>query len=189
MIISILIMDSVEMKDAESSSGEDDFVPPPPKQSSAAPSKASRTEREEKLRQMMDEEDGDDDDDGDDDETDKADETNEDYEMVDAPSPSNPIDAPQTSKRKSPSPPPPAPEVSHGRRRGRRKVMKKRTMKDAEGYLVTKEEPVWESFSEEDRPPPAQKPKVQVGGIKGKATSSAKGQGNLMSFFGKGPKK
>ena len=174
------------MKDAESSSNEDDFVPPPPKQSSAAPSKASRTEREEKLRQMMDVEEEEDDDDK---EADKAEEINEDYEMVDAPSPSNPIDAPETSKRKSPSPPAPAPEVSNGRRRGRRKVMKKKTMKDAEGYLVTKEEPAWESFSEEDKPPPAQKPKVQVGGVKGKATSSAKGQGNLMSFFGKGAKK
>lgn len=37
-----------------------------------------------------------------------------------------------------------------GRKRGRRKVIKKRTMKDEEGYLVTKEEAVWESFSESE---------------------------------------
>ena len=37
-----------------------------------------------------------------------------------------------------------------GRRRGARKVIKKRTMKDEDGYLVTKEVSVWESFSESE---------------------------------------
>lgn len=78
------------------------------------------------------------------------------------------------------------------RRRGRRKVMKKRTMKDEEGYLVTKEEAVWESFSEDE---PASQPKSKTAKIQSQHKSSAgsaragvkaagKG-GNIMSFFGK----
>ncbi|EER42074.1 DUF1237 domain-containing protein [Histoplasma capsulatum H143] len=71
-----------------------------------------------------------------------------------------------------------------GRRRGRRQVMKKTTIKDAEGYLVTKEEPVWESFSEDEAPPPVKrKPAVSVNS---KPTSSNKGsqktgQGNIIA--------
>ena len=73
--------------------------------------------------------------------------------------------------------------------------MKKRTMKDEEGYLVTKEEAVWESFSEEE---PASQPKSrtvfpaktqsQHKGSTGSAKTSMKvpGKGgNIMSFFGK----
>ena len=167
---------------ALSSSEEDDFVPPPTKQSKTSTSRPSRIEREEKLRQMM----MDDDDDENPEETNEA---NEDSEMVDASSPSNPIDAPERTKARSPSPSAPAPEISNGRRRGRRKIMKKKTMKDAEGYLVTKEEPAWESFSEEDKPVAPPKPKVQVAVAKGRPTSSAKNQGNLMAFLGKNPKK
>jgi DNA polymerase delta subunit 3 len=73
------------------------------------------------------------------------------------------------------------------RRRGRRKVMKKRTMKDEEGYLVTKEEAVWESFSEDEpasQPKPKGQPKSSSG--TGKASGKAAGKGgNIMSFFGK----
>lgn len=81
------------------------------------------------------------------------------------------------------------------RRRGRRKVMKKRTMKDEEGYLVTKEEAVWESFSEDE---PASQPhsrtafptkiqsqhKSSAGSAKASLKAAGKG-GNIMSFFGK----
>jgi DNA polymerase delta subunit 3 len=81
------------------------------------------------------------------------------------------------------------------RRRGRRKVMKKRTMKDEEGYLVTKEEVVWESFSE-DEPASQPKPKAafptktssqpKSSSGTGKASGKATGKGaNIMSFFGK----
>lgn len=87
------------------------------------------------------------------------------------------------------------------RRRGKRKVMKKRTTKDEDGYLVTKEEAVWESFSE-DEPEPAP-PKTAAATAKpafGKSTQSQsqsqgkpgakKGMtgaksGSIMSFFGK----
>ena len=79
--------------------------------------------------------------------------------------------------------------------------MKKKTVKDEEGYLgeiillsmhgrllissllVTVEEPSWESFSEDEpAPPPKKKPAVSAP----KAKSAAKpGQGNIMSFFSK----
>lgn len=97
--------------------------------------------------------------------------------------------------------------VSGGRRRGRRKVMKKKTLRDEEGYLgwfppficgprslrslirsaVTKEEPAWESFSE-DEPPPKETTLTSTPSsisTKGQKTTAKKGQGNLMSFFGK----
>ena len=52
--------------------------------------------------------------------------------------------------------------------------------------IVTKEEAVWESFSEDEAP--ASKPKPIVSASSGKPKSSgggAKGQGNIMNFFGK----
>lgn len=75
-------------------------------------------------------------------------------------------------------------EVTEGRRRGRRRVMKKKVTKDAEGYLVTKEEPAWESFSE-DEPQPASK-KAKLPSVNAAAAGKGKkGQGNIMNFFGK----
>ncbi|KAK5264948.1 CDC27 protein [Exophiala xenobiotica] len=88
------------------------------------------------------------------------------------------------------------------RRRGKRKVMKKRTTKDEDGYLVTKEEAVWESYSEDEpepTPAPAKKelqpPKSSFGANKSQSQQSAsqkgggkaapKKGGNIMSFFGK----
>lgn len=72
--------------------------------------------------------------------------------------------------------------VSGGRRRGRRRVMKKKTVKDEEGYLVTKEEPVWESFSEDEPAPKKMKtPVSSLSTAKGKKA----GQGSIMSFFSK----
>jgi len=89
----------------------------------------------------------------------------------------------------------PTTTVSNGRRRGRRRVMKKKTTKDAEGYLVTKEDMAWESFSESDREPEVKKaaaPSVSKDTAKTKAgaggaggAAKKKGQGNIMSFFGK----
>ena len=78
------------------------------------------------------------------------------------------------------------------RRRGRRKVMKKRTMKDEEGYLVTKEEAAWESFSEDEvevKPKPktvfpTTKVKSEAKGGKATGKTAAK-SGNIASFFGK----
>ncbi|EXJ84027.1 hypothetical protein A1O3_04694 [Capronia epimyces CBS 606.96] len=81
------------------------------------------------------------------------------------------------------------------RRRGRRKVMKKRTMKDEDGYLVTKEEAAWESFSEDEPEPVPKKeaPRSSLGSGKTQSNSQkgaggkpgAKKGGTIMSFFGK----
>ena len=79
------------------------------------------------------------------------------------------------------------------RRRGKRKVMKKRTTKDEEGYLVTKEEAVWESFSEDEpvsQPKPkasfSTKPQSQSKASGGKVAGKTAGKGgNIMNFFGK----
>lgn len=81
------------------------------------------------------------------------------------------------------------------RRRGKRKVIKKRTAKDEDGYLVTKEEEVYESFSE-DEPQPAKKPAFSA--MKSSASSKPSSQKSnapasgttgkkkdIMSFFGK----
>lgn len=76
--------------------------------------------------------------------------------------------------------------VQDGRRRGRRRVMKKKKVKDEDGYLVTKEEAVWESFSE-DEPAPKKLKSASFktpSAAKGKATDR-KGQGSIASFFKK----
>ncbi|KAF1348010.1 DNA polymerase subunit Cdc27 [Delphinella strobiligena] len=75
--------------------------------------------------------------------------------------------------------------VTNGRRRGRRRIMKKKTVKDEEGYLVTREEAAWESFSEDE--PAPKRPKTSTpapAAAKGKKGSKI-GQGNIMSFFKK----
>ncbi|EZF33712.1 hypothetical protein H109_02897 [Trichophyton interdigitale MR816] len=138
----------------------------------------SRKDREERLRKMM-----------------------EDEDMPDAPeSPPEEEEAPEESDQASlastPAPPQkqepePEPESSVSdkrptgqRRRGRRQVMKKKVSRDAEGYLVTKEEPVWESFSEDEPEPQKRKPlpSSSAKSTKGGAKSS---QGSIMSFFGR----
>lgn len=76
-----------------------------------------------------------------------------------------------------------------GRRRGRRQVKKKKTVKDDEGYLVTREEVAWESFSEEEPAPPKTKSfglsssQVSKGGKS--SGKPGQGKGNIMSFFSK----
>ncbi|RKF62915.1 hypothetical protein OnM2_029028 [Erysiphe neolycopersici] len=77
------------------------------------------------------------------------------------------------------------------KRRSRRRVMKKTTYKDEEGYLVTKEEPAWESFSEDEPSVPIPKPMVKNQNQQSTTSKPKKGtvgksmQGNIMSFFGK----
>ena len=75
--------------------------------------------------------------------------------------------------------------VEGGRTRGKRKVMKKKTTKDEDGFLVTTEEAVWESFSEDE--PDSKKVKAQSSSFgKGTKKSVKQGQGNIMNFFKKG---
>ncbi|KAJ5257002.1 hypothetical protein N7478_013106 [Penicillium angulare] len=123
--------------------------------------------REEKLKQMME-------DDADDEEMpDADDEEPEEPEREPTPVEQPPVAKPVELKEEV--------TVQGGRRRGKRQIMKKRTVKDDEGYLVTREEPTWESFSEDEPAPPKKKPTVNVPIRKG----AKPGQGNIMSFFGK----
>lgn len=130
----------------------------------------SRSERAEELRKMMEDED------------EEVEDAVEDTPQISQQS--EPVDASISQKESSTEPT----VVNEGRRRGRRKVMKKKTIKDEEGYLVTKEEPAWESFSEEE--PPSRKQKTAVSTPissvgKGKKSGGKPGQGSIMSFFGK----
>ncbi|KAK6008028.1 hypothetical protein QM012_004842 [Aureobasidium pullulans] len=132
----------------------------------------SRKEREDELRRMMD---------------------MEDEPMADAPAKAAVAEVPEAADDESDSgaqatqtkeEPEETVTVSDGRRRGRRKVMKKKTVQDEEGYLVTREEAAWESFSEEE--PAPKKAKVSVAPTTAKTKKAApKGQGNIMSFFSK----
>jgi DNA polymerase delta subunit 3 len=51
--------------------------------------------------------------------------------------------------------------------------------------VVTREEAVWESFSEDEPVPPKPKVSTPVQSVKGKKGGAKPGQGNIMSFFGK----
>ncbi|TID25956.1 DNA polymerase subunit Cdc27 [Venturia nashicola] len=133
----------------------------------AEASRKARREQEEALKRMM--------------------ESDEDEPMADAPAveeaveEGSPIDEiPKDEEKKE------SVTVQSGRRRGRRRVIKKRTMKDDEGYLVTKEEAVWESFSEEEPEPKKKKTNFTAPTTaKGKKAGGKPGQGNITSFFGK----
>jgi len=152
------------------------------KQKAEAARKA-RIERELKLREMMEDDD--------------------DEPMADAPTVDEAVEEGSPIDKK-----PKEPEkqeivtVEGGRRRGRRRVTKKRTMKDDEGYLgklqftqvvcillihfvVTKEEAVWESFSEEEPVPKKAKTTFSAPPVAKGKKGAKPGQGNIMSFFGK----
>ncbi|KAH7115980.1 DNA polymerase subunit Cdc27 [Dendryphion nanum] len=134
-------------------------------QEKQAAARKARAEREEKLRKMMEDDDED---------------------MPDAPAEEEKASQETDGDKAAEEEPDEVETVTTegGRRRGRRKVMKKTVRKDADGYLVTKEEVAWESFSEEEPVPkklkPAPKPTNTVKGKKG-----AKGQGSIASFFKK----
>ncbi|EUC42308.1 hypothetical protein COCMIDRAFT_103875 [Bipolaris oryzae ATCC 44560] len=133
----------------------------------------AREERAERLRKMMEDDDED---------------------MPDAPAAA--VES-QTETSPAATPAADAPEpaegeatftVTNGRRRGRRRVMKKKKVKDEDGYLVTKEEAVWESFSEDEPVPKKAKPapsKPASSTGKGKNAGAKKGQGSIASFFKK----
>ncbi|PBP21899.1 hypothetical protein BUE80_DR007305 [Diplocarpon rosae] len=158
-------MNDVEEDDEE----EDTYVAPPaPSKEIVEGNRKSRKEREAALKKMMED---------------------DSEEEVVKPKAKRQKSEELVEKEKSESVEPadevPRVAVSDGRRRGRRRVMKKKTVKDDEGYLVTKEEPVWESFSE-DEPVEKPKPKMQASSTtKTKKPAAKAGQGNIMSFFGK----
>ncbi|OOQ88412.1 hypothetical protein PEBR_12027 [Penicillium brasilianum] len=164
-IVDISLRPTVVLDDASEEEPEELF---PNSGDKALPSnRESKKEREEKLKKMMEDDDADDE------------------EMLDA------EEEPQREPTPEEQPPPPPSKpaelkeevtVQGGRRRGKRQVMKKRTVKDEEGYLVTREEATWESFSEDEPAPPKKKPAVNVAKSK---PGKPGGQGSIMSFFGK----
>ncbi|KAK5657696.1 hypothetical protein OQA88_2768 [Cercophora sp. LCS_1] len=155
-----------------SDDGEDDDVPQP-KPRATTTGRKSRKEREEELRRMMEEDD--------------EEEKEEEEERASSPEEEAPEEPPAPEpEREEPT------EVvttsTGGRRRGKRKVMRKKQVMDEEGYLVTIQEPGWESFSE-DEAPPATKPKTTSSApapaTKSKKSGPKGSQGNIMSFFSK----
>ncbi|RDW80828.1 hypothetical protein BP5796_05526 [Coleophoma crateriformis] len=149
---------------------EETWVPPPKTNSNDIVDKdrKSRKEREAKLKQMMEEDDADD--------------------MVDTPTTKVEEDDDKETEQTEANPEATteAPPVSGDRRRGRRRVIKKKTIKDDEGYLVTKEEAVWESFSEDEAVALKTKGSNAAStALKPKKVAAKTGQGSIMSFFGK----
>ncbi|CAI9628279.1 dna polymerase subunit cdc27 protein [Alternaria burnsii] len=128
----------------------------------------AREERAERLRKMMED---------------------DDEEMPDAPATADSQpEAPSTAATDTTEPAEgeATVTVTNGRRRGRRRVMKKKKVKDEDGYLVTKEEAVWESFSEEEPTTKKAKPASAKPSSSAKGKNAGKkGQGSIASFFKK----
>ncbi|KAK8052593.1 hypothetical protein PG993_003978 [Apiospora rasikravindrae] len=166
---------------ALSDEGEDDDEPMP----EAAKQKVeedgkSRRDRQAELRRMMDESDGEEE------EESKSKPESPAEEPMDEDTEPTELEA----KAAEEEPAEVVASIGGGRRRGRRRVTKKKQIMDDQGYLVTIQEPGWESFSEEDAPAPKpQKAKpaaAEKAAPAGKAKKAvSKGQGSIMSFFGK----
>ncbi|EMR81940.1 putative dna polymerase subunit cdc27 protein [Botrytis cinerea BcDW1] len=158
--------DDTAMKDVSDDDEEDTWMPAPVSKETKSQDRNSRKETQERLRKMMEEDD-------------------EEEEAVPSPAPETPAEEVEEEKASEETKEEePVASTSNGRRRGRRRVMKKRTVKDEDGYLVTKQEAAWESFSE-DEPAPAPKAKAAPVSTKSKKEAPKKGQGNIMAFFGK----
>ncbi|KAH7376581.1 DNA polymerase subunit Cdc27 [Plectosphaerella cucumerina] len=176
---------------ALSDDGEDDEAPVPaplPKRAEDGTARRSRQDREAELRRMMEEE-------SEEEEDEPEEKEDEDEPMEEAPEPEAEAELESQADQE------PAEVVASsgtGRRRGKRRVMKKRQAMDKDGFLVTSQEMVWESFSEDEAPAPAApaasaKTKSTAAstpasgasqGTKGKK-AAPKVQGNIMSFFSK----
>ncbi|KAF4125370.1 DNA polymerase delta subunit 3 [Geosmithia morbida] len=144
----------------------------------------SRKQREEELRRMMEEEEAEEEEE----EMEEVDPA--DQEMDEAPEP-EPEPEPET-KDESVDEPQEVVKTENGRRRGKRRIMKKKRILDEQGYMVTIQEPGWESFSEDEAPPPAKKAastpttsSSTSAASKTKKAPAKGGQGNIMSFFSK----
>ncbi|PNP41260.1 hypothetical protein TGAMA5MH_07132 [Trichoderma gamsii] len=150
--------------------------------------KRTRKEREEQLLRMME----DPEDEAEEKEEAKKEDEQSDEEMEEAsePEPEPEPEPEQPKEDKEPA------EVisnsSNGRRRGKRRVMKKKRILDDQGYMVTIQEAAWESFSEDEAPPPPTKPTPTATPASStqkskKAAPAVKSgsQGNIMSFFSK----
>ncbi|KAK4060294.1 hypothetical protein Trihar35433_10158 [Trichoderma harzianum] len=149
--------------------------------------KRTRKQREEELMRMME--------DADDDikEAKKEDEqSDEEMEEASEAEP-EPEPEPEQQPKEEKEPTEVVSNSGDGRRRGKRRVMKKKRILDDQGYMVTIQEAAWESFSEDEAPPPtATKPKpastpAASSTQKSKKAAAPKNgsQGSIMSFFGK----
>ncbi|RYO75185.1 hypothetical protein DL766_007094 [Monosporascus sp. MC13-8B] len=157
---------------ALSDDGEDDTEPTPDVKQEDSSARRTRRDRQAELRRMMEE--------SDEEETESK--------------PHSPAEEPVEEEPRAPVLEPKVEEPTEvisssgdGRRRGRRRVMHKKQIMDDQGYLVTIQEPGWESFSEEEAPP-TQKPKpakTTQPAAKSKKPAAKGSQGNIMSFFGK----
>ncbi|KAI1413826.1 DNA polymerase subunit Cdc27 [Hypoxylon sp. FL1857] len=163
-----------DQKMAMSDDGEDDAVPMPERKDESASARQSRRDRQAELRRMMEESE----------EEEEKPESPAEEPMEEEPAPPEPEPEPKAEE--------PAEIVSSaggGRRRGRRRVTRKKQVMDDKGYLVTIQEQGWESFSEDEAPPPPPKAKPQPvksePAAKSKKGAATKGQGNIMSFFSK----
>ncbi|KAI1497878.1 DNA polymerase subunit Cdc27 [Biscogniauxia marginata] len=169
-----------EEKAAMSDDGEDDAEPMADVKQEDSSNRQLRKNRQAELEAMMDEEEEEEE------EPEKAESPAEEPMEEDEPSPSEP-------EPKAEEPAELVSSAGDGRRRGRRRVMRKKQILDEQGYLVTIQEPGWESFSEDEAPAPApSKPKPKAQPVKAEPTAkpkkaaAAKGaQGNIMSFFSK----
>ncbi|GJN70615.1 DNA polymerase subunit Cdc27 [Purpureocillium lilacinum] len=171
---------------ALSDDGEaDDADMPTAKETSADATTTRRTrkEREDELRRMMEE-----------DEDEEKDENSEqsDEEMHDAvePEPEAVAEPQAEEKSEDKEPAEVVSSTGDGRRRGKRRIMKKKRILDDQGYMVTIQEPGWESFSEDEvAQPPAKKVTPTLtpssSNPKAKKPTGKSGQGNIMSFFSK----
>ncbi|KAJ6443127.1 DNA polymerase subunit Cdc27 [Purpureocillium lavendulum] len=151
----------------------------------AGVARRTRKEREEELRRMMEEDD-------EDDKNEHSDKSDEEMEDVVEPEPEMVPEAPAEEKPEEKEPAEVVSSTGDGRRRGKRRIMKKKRILDDQGYMVTIQEPGWESFSEDESPqPPAKKAATtptstpSSSGAKAKKPAGKAGQGNIMSFFSK----
>ncbi|KAI1075749.1 DNA polymerase subunit Cdc27 [Whalleya microplaca] len=168
-----------DTKMALSDDGEDDDPEPAPepKHEDDNVARRSRKDRQAELRRMMDE----------------SDEEEEEPEKPETPAeePMEEDEPPAEPETKAEEPAEVVSSTGDGRRRGRRRVTRKKQIMDNKGYLVTIQEPGWESFSEEEEAAPP-KPKVKFppaksepAAAKPKKTGAKPAQGNIMSFFSK----
>ncbi|KAJ4419389.1 CDC27 protein [Gnomoniopsis sp. IMI 355080] len=155
---------------ALSDDGEDDSLAMPEPEEENDTARKNRQDRQDALKRMMEES-------SEDDESEKEDTLMDDAEAEPP--------APEPEAKEDTEPAEVVSSTGDGRRRGKRQVMKKKTVMDEQGYLVTVQEKGWESFSE-DEPVPASKKKVETASQPAKPKKAApKGQGNIMSFFSK----
>ncbi|KAK2593489.1 CDC27 protein [Conoideocrella luteorostrata] len=164
---------------------DSDHLPSKPT-SHSGPNFKSRTEREEGLRRMMEEEESSED-------LNDAEESASDHVVEEQPVPELepvPVPAVNTVMQAKNESLEVISSSGDGRRRGKRRVLQKKRILDEQGYMVTIQEPGWESFSEDDNSQPPSKKTTLTSTTSSSAARVKKpagkgAQGSIMSFFGR----